>query len=136
MAGRGPLANINFVTAHNGFTLADVVSYARKHNGANGENNDDGTNENYSRNYGVEGPSDDPSVRALRFRQKRNLMATLLFSLGVPMLLSGDELGRTQNGNNNAYCQDNETSWLNWSLTRDDLELLSFIATLIEFRKA
>ncbi len=136
MAGRGPLANINFVTAHDGFTLADVVSYARKHNGANGENNDDGTNENYSRNYGVEGPSDDPSVRALRFRQKRNLMATLLFSLGVPMLLSGDELGRTQNGNNNAYCQDNETSWLGWEpRTPEDAAFQHFLKHAIGLRK-
>jgi len=136
MAGRGPLANINFATAHDGFTLQDLVSYARKHNWANGENNDDGTSENYSRNYGVEGPSDDGSVRDLRFRQKRNLMATLLFSLGVPMLLSGDELGHSQDGNNNAYCQDNETSWLRWEpRAPEDAAFLRFVKRAIALRR-
>jgi isoamylase len=136
MSGRRPYASINFITCHDGFTLQDLVSHNEKHNEANLENNQDGTDDNRSWNCGVEGPTDDPHVRALRTQQKRNLLATLILSQGVPMILAGDELGRTQNGNNNAYCQDNEISWVNWSLTRDDLELLSFIATLIEFRKA
>src|SRR5712691_6744922 len=136
MSGRRPYASINFITCHDGFTLEDLVSYNEKHNEANLENNQDGTDDNRSWNCGVEGPTDDPHVRALRTQQKRNLLATLILSQGVPMILAGDELGRTQNGNNNAYCQDNEISWVDWSLTRDDLELLSFVGTLIEFRKA
>src|SRR6185436_3612224 len=136
MAARTPSANVNFVAAHDGFTLEDVASYARKHNEANAENNRDGTDENFSRNYGVEGPSDDPVVRGLRFRQKRNLMATLLLSLVVPMILSGDELGHSQNGNNNAYCQDNETSWINWTpRTPDDIAYFRFVKRAIALRK-
>jgi len=136
MGSRTPSANINFVTAHDGFTLEDVVSYARKHNEANGEGNRDGAEENFSRNYGVEGPSDDPELRALRFKEKRNLAATLMFSLGVPMMLSGDELSQGQGGNNNAYCQDNETSWLNWDRrTWDEARFFSFMRRAIALRK-
>jgi len=133
-ASRGPLASVNFVTAHDGFTLEDTVSYAEKHNWANGEENADGSNENYSWNFGVEGPADDPAIRDLRFRQKRNLIATLLLSLGVPMLTAGDELGRSQKGNNNAYCQDNEISWVNWSLDADDDVFLLFIKRALSLR--
>ncbi|MFI9719419.1 glycogen debranching protein GlgX [Streptomyces sp. NPDC052396] len=114
--GRRPYASVNFITAHDGFTLRDLVSYERKHNEANGEGNRDGTDANRSQNCGVEGETDDPRVGALRRRQMRNLTATLLLSAGVPMLLAGDEMGRTQGGNNNAYCQDNETGWVDWSL--------------------
>ena len=115
--GRRPYASINFVTAHDGFTLQDLVTYEQNHNEANGEDNRDGENHNLSWNCGVEGPTDDPAVRALRERQKRNFMATLFLSQGVPMISGGDELGRTQRGNNNAYCQDNEISWTDWTLT-------------------
>jgi glycogen operon protein len=132
---RGPLASVNFITAHDGFTLADVVSYAHKHNEANGENNADGTNENFSWNCGVEGPSQKPEIRALRLRAKRNLVATLLLSLGVPMLTAGDELGRSQAGNNNAYSQDNEASWIDWRLEPDDEAFLGFVEKLIALRK-
>jgi glycogen operon protein len=111
---RGPLASVNLVTAHDGYTLTDLVSYERRHNQANGEANNDGHGDNRSWNCGVEGPSDDPAIVELRARQRRNFLATLFCSLGVPMLLGGDELGRTQAGNNNAYCQDNELSWLDW----------------------
>ncbi|SDM20037.1 glycogen debranching protein GlgX [Streptomyces wuyuanensis] len=114
--GRRPYASVNFVTAHDGFTLRDLVSYERKHNEANGEGNRDGTNDNRAWNCGVEGETDDPAVNALRRRQIRNLLTTLLLSTGVPMLVAGDEMGRTQGGNNNAYCQDNEIGWLDWSL--------------------
>ncbi|HEY5638177.1 MAG TPA: glycogen debranching protein GlgX, partial [Burkholderiales bacterium] len=124
--GRRPHASINFVAAHDGFTLADVVSYNDKHNEANGEDNRDGHNHNLSWNCGVEGPTDDPAIRALRERQKRNLLATLFLSQGVPMLLAGDERGRTQQGNNNAYCQDNEISWLDWSPDPAAESLLEF----------
>jgi isoamylase len=117
--GRKPYASINFITAHDGFTLQDLVSYEQKHNEANGEGNRDGSDHNDSWNCGVEGPSDDPNIISLRERQKRNLFATLLFSEGVPMMLGGDELSQTQNGNNNAYCQDNEISWLNWDVGSD-----------------
>ena len=134
MASRGPLASINFVTTHDGFTLQDTVSYAEKHNWANGEANADGTNENFSWNCGMEGESDDPAIRALRLRQKRNLVATLLFSLGVPMLTAGDELGRSQTGNNNAYCQDNETSWIHWDLGSEDDIFLSFVRRVLLLR--
>ena len=113
-AGRRTYASVNFVTCHDGFTLTDLVSYDHKHNEANGEGNRDGTDENYSRNWGVEGPTDSVRIQRLRDRMKRNLLATLLFSQGVRMLLGGDEIGRTQQGNNNAYCQDNEISWLDW----------------------
>jgi glycogen operon protein len=111
---RKPSASLNFVTCHDGFTLRDLVSYQSKHNEANGENNRDGTDQNNSWNCGVEGPTDDVSINALRGRQQRNFLATLLLSQGVPMLLAGDELGRTQLGNNNAYCQDSPLTWLNW----------------------
>jgi glycogen operon protein len=134
---RGPLAGINFVTAHDGFTLQDLVSNERKHNWPNGEDNLDGPNENYSWNCGAEGPADDPKIRAIRARQKRNFMATLLLSQGVPMITAGDERGRSQRGNNNAYCQDNETSWLDWSpLDAEDALLLEFVRNLIALRKA
>jgi isoamylase len=112
---RRPTASINFVTAHDGFTLVDLVSYNEKHNEANGEDNNDGESYNRSWNHGVEGPTDDPEINALRNRQRRNFVATLVLSQGVPMLLGGDEFGRTQRGNNNAYCQDNEVSWFDWS---------------------
>ena len=134
--GRRPYASINFVTAHDGFTLQDLVSYNEKHNEANGENNQDGANDNNSWNMGVEGPTDNPEIIAARERQKRNLLATLFLSQGVPMLCGGDELGRTQHGNNNAYCQDNEISWYDWKLDERRLSLLDFTRKLIEFRRA
>jgi glycogen operon protein len=134
MAARGPLASVNFVTTHDGFTLQDTVSYAEKHNWANGENNADGSNENFSWNCGVEGKSDDPAILALRLRQKRNFVATLLFSLGVPMLTAGDELGRSQGGNNNAYCQDNETSWIDWKLGRENEDFMAFVRRVVSLR--
>ncbi|GIL28320.1 glycogen debranching protein GlgX [Actinocatenispora comari] len=130
--GRGPGASVNFVTAHDGFTLRDVVSYAHKHNEANGEGGADGTDDNRSENNGVEGDTDDPAVLARRRRQVRNLLGTLLLSAGVPMLLAGDELGRTQRGNNNAYCQDNEVSHVDWAGA--DPELLAFTTRLLELR--
>ena len=132
--GRGPTASINFITAHDGFTLRDLVSYDQKHNEANGENNQDGEAHNRSWNCGVEGPADDPAVRALRLRQMRNFLATLFFSQGVPMLLHGDELGRTQQGNNNAYCQDNELSWVHWDLDDEARSLLRFTERVIALR--
>ena len=134
-SGRRPYASINFVTAHDGFTLQDLVSYNQKHNEANGEDSRDGTDNNRSWNCGVEGPTDDPAIKALRARQKRNFLATILLSQGVPMLLYGDELGRTQQGNNNAYCQDNEISWLNWDRIGDEKELLAFVRRLISLRQ-
>ncbi len=134
--GRGPDASINYVTAHDGFTLRDLVSYERKHNEANGEHNRDGAEDNRSANYGVEGPTLRPDVLALRARQQRNLMATLILSQGVPMLLGGDEIGRTQKGNNNAYCQDNEVSWVDWSLVPSDRSLLAFAKKLVALRHA
>ena len=130
--GRRPFASINFVTAHDGFTLADLVSYNQKHNEANGEGNRDGTDDNRSWNHGVEGPTDDPEIVALRRRQMRNFLVTLLLSQGVPMILGGDELGRTQRGNNNAWCQDNELSWFRWD--EADEELLSFARRVIRLR--
>ena len=129
--GRSPFASINFVTAHDGFTLNDLVSYNEKHNEGNGEDNRDGESHNRSWNCGVEGPSDEPEIVALRERQKRNFLATLLFSQGVPMLLGGDEIGRTQAGNNNAYCQDNEISWFDWNLDRRRQDLLAFTCYVI-----
>ncbi|HZD68675.1 MAG TPA: glycogen debranching protein GlgX [Actinomycetes bacterium] len=132
--GRRPYASINFVTAHDGFTLHDLVCYDRKHNEANGEGNRDGSDDNRSWNCGVEGPTDDPEILALRERQKRNLLATLLLSAGVPMLLAGDEMGRTQQGNNNAYCQDNEVSWLDWDLDERRSALLQQTRALIALR--
>ena len=130
--GRRPFASVNFVTAHDGFTLRDLVSYNEKHNEANGEENRDGESHNRSWNCGAEGPTEDEGIRALRARQKRNLMATLLLSQGVPMIVMGDEMGRTQRGNNNAYCQDNEISWVDWS--RVDKGLLDFTRRLIRLR--
>jgi len=136
-SGRRPWASINFVTAHDGFTLADLVSYNEKHNEANGEENRDGHNGNFSWNCGVEGPTQDPAIIALRRRQQRNFLATLVLSLGVPMLLAGDELGRTQNGNNNAYCQNNSTSYLDWERAdAADETLRRFAAALIALRRS
>ncbi|MFI0777019.1 glycogen debranching protein GlgX [Streptomyces sp. NPDC021212] len=141
--GRRPLASVNFVTCHDGFTLRDLVSYDEKHNEANGESNQDGESYNRSWNCGVEGETDDPEVRALRSRQMRNFIATLMLSQGVPMLSHGDEFARTQGGNNNAYCQDNETSWVRWPVTgkdageedREALELLRFTRSLVWLRR-
>ncbi|WUT74763.1 glycogen debranching protein GlgX [Streptomyces sp. NBC_00669] len=136
--GRRPYASVNYVTAHDGFTLRDLVSYNGKHNAANGEDGRDGTDDNRSWNCGAEGGTDDPDVLALRHRQLRNLLATLLLSTGVPMLVAGDEMGRTQGGNNNAYCQDNETGWVDWSLREDPCwaALLDLAARLIALRHA
>ena len=131
---RGPTASVNFVTAHDGFTLADLVSYRHKHNHDNGEANRDGPADNLSWNCGVEGPSDVPEVRALRARMRRSLLATLALSQGVPMLSAGDETGRTQSGNNNAYCQDNETSWMDWRLSPDDDRFLTFVREVVALR--
>jgi glycogen operon protein len=133
-SGRRPYASINFVTAHDGFTLADLVSYNDKHNEANLENNQDGENNNISWNCGVEGPTDDPAVCELRARQARNFLATLLLSQGVPMISHGDEFGRSQQGNNNAYCQDGELTWIDWDLTDDQRALLEFTTELVRFR--
>ncbi len=133
--GRNPRASVNFVTCHDGFTLHDLVSYNEKHNEANLENNRDGENHNRSWNCGVEGPSDDAAVAQLRERQKRNLLATMLLSQGVPMLLAGDELGRTQHGNNNAYCQDNPVSWLDWNLDTAQRALMSFTSRAIRLSR-
>ncbi|MFE9821655.1 glycogen debranching protein GlgX [Streptomyces sp. NPDC005791] len=134
--GRRPYASVNFVTAHDGFTLRDLVSYEHKHNEANGEGNRDGTNDNRSWNGGAEGETDDPGIDALRRRQLRNLLTTLLLSTGVPMLVAGDEMGRTQGGNNNAYCQDNEVSWLDWSLLEEPRwrELTALTARVLALR--
>ena len=120
-AGRRPTASVNLITAHDGFTLADLVSYDAKHNEANGEANRDGTDDNRSWNCGAEGPTTDAAIVALRGRQSRALLATLLLSFGVPMILGGDELGRTQQGNNNAYCQDNPITWFDWSAVDEEL---------------
>jgi isoamylase len=135
MSGRRPFASVNFVTAHDGFTLHDLVSYDHKHNEANGENNCDGTDDNLSWNGGVEGPTADPAINELRERQKRNCLALLLLSQGVPMICGGDEIGRTQQGNNNAYCQDNELSWYDWKLDRAARELMVFTQRLVGLRK-
>jgi isoamylase len=135
-SGRRARASINFVTVHDGFTLADLVSYNDKHNEANFEDNRDGTDDNASWNCGVEGPTDDPGILLLRERQKRNILATLFLSLGVPLLLAGDEFGRTQRGNNNAYCQDNEISWVDWSGRREaDVKLTAFVKQLLRMRR-
>jgi glycogen operon protein len=131
---RSPSASVNLITVHDGFTLRDLVSYDAKHNDANGESNRDGTDDNRSWNCGAEGPTIDPEVLALRARQSRAILTTLLLSFGVPMLLGGDELGRTQGGNNNAYCQDNEISWFDWSAV--DSGLLSFTRSLVAFRRS
>jgi len=132
--GRRPYASINFVTAHDGFTLRDLVSYNHKHNEANGEDNRDGDDHNNSWNCGTEGPTDDPEIKALRVRQMRNFLGTLLLSQGVPMITAGDEFGRTQHGNNNAYCQDNEISWLNWDISEEGQQLLDFTRFLVQIR--
>jgi isoamylase len=139
--GRGPSASVTFVTAHDGFTLADLVSHDRKHNEANGEDGRDGTDDNRSSGGGAEGPTDDPSVLRVRRRRRRALLATLLLSTGVPMLVAGDELGRTQLGNNNAYCQDSELSWLDWSADAGDRDpagadplLLALVRELLRLR--
>jgi isoamylase len=132
--GRRPYASINFITAHDGFTLADLVSYNEKHNEANGEDGRDGADDNRSWNCGVEGPSDDPEIVSLRDCQRRNLLATLLLSQGVPMILHGDELGRTQGGNNNAYCQDNEVAWIDWKRAEADDAMTHFTGALTAFR--
>ncbi len=133
--GRRPYASVNFVTCHDGFTLADLVSYERKHNEANGEGNRDGSDDNLSANYGIEGPTEDPQILELRRRQQRNFLATLFLSQGVPMLWGGDEMGRTQRGNNNAYCQDNELSWIDWGLDDVDRDLLEFTRRLVQIRR-
>jgi isoamylase len=132
---RQPQASVNFIAAHDGFTLHDLVTYSAKHNEANGEDNRDGADDNQSWNHGVEGETDDPGIIALRERQKRNLLASLFMSQGVPMLLAGDEMGRTQGGNNNAYCQDNEISWLDWKMDERRRELLAFTRRLIALRR-
>ncbi|MCA1586324.1 MAG: glycogen debranching protein GlgX [Acidobacteria bacterium] len=133
-SGRRPHSSINFVTCHDGFTLQDLVSYNEKHNEANGEDNRDGENHNISQNFGVEGPTDDPVIRELRRRQQRNFLATLLVSQGVPMICGGDEMGRTQRGNNNAYCQDNEINWIDWNLDADREALLAFTEHVMRIR--
>jgi glycogen operon protein len=134
--GRGPTASINFITCHDGFTLADLVAYNHKHNEANGENNNDGGNDNHSWNCGWEGPTDDPEINALRQRQMKNAVAMLMVSQGVPMLLMGDELGRSQQGNNNAYCHDTELNWLDWFLLKTNAPLFRFFKNCIAFRHA
>jgi glycogen operon protein len=134
-SGRRPFASINFVTCHDGFTLTDLVSYNHKHNEANGEDNRDGTDDNRSWNCGAEGPSGDPAINELRARQRRNFLVTLFLSQGVPMLLAGDEMGRTQQGNNNAYCQDNTISWVDWSQAAAEQETLQFTETLAGLRR-
>lgn len=134
--GKGPLRSINFVSCHDGFTLRDLVCYEQKHNLANGEGNRDGSNSNWSRNFGAEGPSSDPSIEARRLRQQKSMLTTLYLSLGVPMLWNGDEFGRTQQGNNNAYCQDNDISWVDWSLLENPCELLEHCRQLSQLRQS
>jgi glycogen operon protein len=134
-SGRRPVASINFATCHDGFTLTDLVSYDTKHNEANGEDGRDGTDDNRSWNCGAEGPASDPAITSLRARQQRNFLATLFCSQGVPMLLAGDELGRTQNGNNNAYCQDNELSWVDWAMAQANDGLLDFTRMVSALRR-
>jgi isoamylase len=132
--GRKPWASINFVTAHDGFTLHDLVSYEQKHNEANGEENRDGNSDNRSSSYGHEGPTDDAAIVEVRERQKRNFLSTLLLSQGTPMILAGDEIGRTQRGNNNAYCQDNEISWMDWTPHEDGERLTAFVQRITKLR--
>jgi glycogen operon protein len=132
--GRKPFHSINFITSHDGFTLRDLVTYTNKHNAENGEENRDGGNSNNSANYGFEGPSKNAAIENLRERQTKNFFATLMVSLGTPMILGGDEFGRTQQGNNNAYCQDNEISWYDWSLPDKNRGLLRFVREIIAFR--
>ena len=133
--GRAPSASINFITSHDGFTLADLVSYQQRHNQANGENNRDGHQSNFSDNCGIEGPTTDSQINASRLQQQKNFLTTLMVSQGVPMLLAGDEFGRTQQGNNNAYCQDNELNWVDWGLLETSAELLEFSRRLISLRQ-
>jgi len=133
--GRKPFHSINFITSHDGFTLKDLVSYNNKHNEANGEENRDGTGNNYSYNYGFEGKTKDPVIKSVRMQQIKNYFATMLVSLGTPMVLGGDEIARTQGGNNNAYCQDNEISWYDWFLLEENSELFRFVKEMINFRK-
>ena len=133
--GRKPYASINFITCHDGFTLHDFVSYNDKHNEANAEDNQDGTNDNRSWNCGVEGPTDDPAVEKLRNRQVKNSLAVTMLSAGMPMILMGDEVRRTQLGNNNAYCQDNETTWLKWNITNEQRAFLGFVRSVINIRQ-
>jgi isoamylase len=135
-SARRPVASVNFVTCHDGFTLADLVSYDRKHNEGNGEGNRDGSDDNRSWNCGTEGPTDDPEINELRERQVRNFLVTLFLSQGIPMLLAGDELGRTQRGNNNSYCQDNEISWVDWETAAKHADLMEFVRSLSELRRA
>jgi glycogen operon protein len=135
-SGKGPESSINFITCHDGFTLNDLVSYRDKHNLANGENNSDGNNYNCSDNYGAEGETTDAGIEAVRKRQIKNFLLTLLISRGVPMLLGGDEFRRTQGGNNNAYCQDNATSWCNWSSLQQHQEIFRFVRGMIALRRA
>jgi glycogen operon protein len=134
-SGRAPHASINFITAHDGFTLRDLVSYNQKHNEANQEDNRDGNDNNLSWNCGAEGPTDDPAILELRARQSRNMLATLLLSQGVPMITAGDEIARTQEGNNNAYCQDGPISWIDWTLDDPKRQLLAFVRRAIELRR-
>jgi glycogen operon protein len=134
-AGRPPYCSINFITSHDGFTLNDMVSYRDKHNEANGEGNRDGDNNNYSDNYGVEGVTNRPEIEALRVRQIKNMLTTLMLSQGVPMFVAGDECRRTQQGNNNAYCQDNQVSWFDWSLIEKNKDLVRFTQALCHFRR-
>jgi glycogen operon protein len=135
-SGKGPECSINFITCHDGFTLNDLVSYSRKHNEANGEDNRDGFNENYSANYGVEGESANPAIDAVRRRQIKNFLLTIAIARGVPMLLAGDEFRRSQRGNNNAYCQDNDTSWVDWALLRRNNEIFRFARGVLALRRA
>jgi glycogen operon protein len=134
-SGRRPSASINFVTCHDGFTLRDLVSYNVKHNEANGEQNRDGTDDNISSNGGVEGETDSAEIRQLRWRRIRSFIATLMVSQGVPMILHGDEVARTQRGNNNAYCQDNETAWMPWDLSEEQRQMLEWTRRLVRFRR-
>ena len=134
-SGHLPVNSVNFIVAHDGFTLNDLVSYAEKHNWVNGENNNDGLNENSSWNCGVEGQTDDPAIEALRDRQIKNFASILMLSQGVPMMVMGDEVRRTQRGNNNAYCQDNDISWFNWDLVEEHKDMLRFWQGIIAFRR-
>jgi glycogen operon protein len=134
--GRKPYASINFMTAHDGFTLCDLVSYNNKHNEANGDENRDGTDNNDSWNMGAEGPTDDPAINTMRERQMRNLLTTLMLSQGVPMINGGDEFARSQQGNNNCYCQDNELTWFNWNPDERRKRLLEFTCKLVHLRLA
>ncbi len=135
-SGRGSWSSVNFIASHDGYTLSDTVAYRERHNEANGENNADGHDANFSDNYGVEGPTDDASINRHRTRQRRNMMATLLLSQGIPMILAGDESGRSQLGNNNAYCQDNELNWVDWTLSEANREFFEFVQSLIKLRRS